>query len=151
MDTKIKSLAYSELKLKFGHFILFDRPKWPFLPLRSIQGVWKWSQWISHAQNLWDRHQNQVWHVQNQSYKFGHFISFWLAKMATNSHFGHSGHVIFIKAAIPYSYTCKFPSSCSPSCSQLKSIRPMAEQFCGDVISPLQTRSSDYTLQTAAY
>ena len=56
-----QSLACSEPKLKFGHFILFDRPKWPFLPLRSIQGVWKWSQWISHAQNLWDRHQNQVY------------------------------------------------------------------------------------------
>ncbi len=61
IDTKIKSLACLEPKLKFGHFILFDRPKWPFLPLRSIQGVWKWSQWISHAQNLWDRHQNQVY------------------------------------------------------------------------------------------
>ena len=67
IDTKIKSVACSEPKLQIWPFYLMATnpktaitPKWMFWPLRSIWGVWKWSQSISHAQNPWDRHQNQV-------------------------------------------------------------------------------------------
>ena len=64
IDTKMKSPACSEPKLQFRLFYLIlngrNGHKWPFWPLRSIGGVWKWSQWISHTQKPGDRHQNQV-------------------------------------------------------------------------------------------
>ena len=64
IDTKIKSLACSEPKLQILPFsslfwLTQNGHKWPFQPLRPIGGVWKWSQWISHAQKPGDRHQNQ--------------------------------------------------------------------------------------------
>ena len=65
--------------------------KWPFWPLRSIWGVWKWSQWISHAQKPWDRHQNQVSSMFRTKVRNFHWIFWNWPKMAKNGHFGHSG------------------------------------------------------------
>ena len=63
-DTKSKLLVCSEPKLQVSpcYLILTCRigHKWPFWPLRSIWGVWKWSKWISHTQKPWGRHQKQV-------------------------------------------------------------------------------------------
>ena len=61
IDTKIRLVGCSEPKLQvwpcYGN--LSDH-EWPFWPLRSFWGVWKWSQRISHATIHGNRHQNHV-------------------------------------------------------------------------------------------
>jgi len=86
IDTKVKSLGLSKLKFTVPNFpcpqvsttyqtkltnlpflvpctlilIIQKDHKWLLWPLRSIWGVWQWSQWISHVPKPGDRHQNQV-------------------------------------------------------------------------------------------
>ena len=57
-QTKVRNLAiFSPLYLIL---ISQNDHKWQLWPLRSIWGVWQWSQWISHVPKHGDRHQNQV-------------------------------------------------------------------------------------------
>ena len=63
LDTKIKSLAWSEAELlnySLKWSLTSYRHYFSFLMFRSIWGFWKWSQMISHTQKHGDRHQNQV-------------------------------------------------------------------------------------------
>ena len=82
IDTKIKSLACSEWKLQIW-------PKWPqkaIWALRSIWGIWKWSQWISNAQKPGDTKsilvcsepKLQVWPCNHiLTCRIGHKWPFW--------------------------------------------------------------------------
>ena len=60
IDTKVKSLGLSKLKLTVPNFDRQNDQKWPFWPFRSIWGVWQWPQVTFHVPKPGDRHQNQV-------------------------------------------------------------------------------------------
>ena len=55
LRTKVTSLAFFMVI-----WVAINGQKVPFWPLGLFWGVWKWSQWISHAPKSGDRHQNHV-------------------------------------------------------------------------------------------
>ena len=64
-----------------GTFVAFHLP---WQQLRSIWGVWKCSQWMSHAPKHGDRHQKQVSSMFRT--KVISLATFWQAEMIKNGH-----------------------------------------------------------------